>query len=190
MSKSVWRSIEIDDDVFAFIQRKSKPLVESANDVLRRLLLKDLSSNKKRRSSKAKLQPVSDGPLVTSKMFVDSLLRHRFGSNFSLIGGFSYFFEGPNELVYFQNYNKSDAVLWYRIDKRPRSLLNANTTSWLVFTNPSERTAYILPMSKVEAAADNAGWSRDYFEVHIDTRNNHWTELGWDLTKYRRKINP
>ncbi|GAA3180386.1 MULTISPECIES: hypothetical protein [Streptomyces] len=33
------RSIEIDDEVFAFLQSHSEPLVDSPNDVLRRLLL-------------------------------------------------------------------------------------------------------------------------------------------------------
>ncbi|WP_406422756.1 hypothetical protein OH809_09950 [Streptomyces sp. NBC_00873] len=33
------RSIEIDDEVFAFLQSQSEPLVDSPNDVLRRLLL-------------------------------------------------------------------------------------------------------------------------------------------------------
>ncbi|MEU7021614.1 hypothetical protein ABZ990_13260 [Streptomyces sp. NPDC046203] len=35
------RSIEIDDEVFAFLQSRSVPLVDTPNDVLRRLLLKD-----------------------------------------------------------------------------------------------------------------------------------------------------
>ncbi|RSS38728.1 hypothetical protein [Streptomyces sp. WAC08241] len=35
------RSIEIDDEVFAFLQSRSEPLVDTPNDVLRRLLLKD-----------------------------------------------------------------------------------------------------------------------------------------------------
>ncbi|MGW5420202.1 restriction system modified-DNA reader domain-containing protein [Streptomyces sp. NPDC003943] len=33
------RSIEIDDEVFAFLQSQSEPLVDTPNDVLRRLLL-------------------------------------------------------------------------------------------------------------------------------------------------------
>ncbi|MFJ9847227.1 hypothetical protein ACIRYZ_43750 [Kitasatospora sp. NPDC101155] len=33
------RTIEIDDDVFAFLQQHSEPLVDTPNDVLRRLLL-------------------------------------------------------------------------------------------------------------------------------------------------------
>ncbi|OMI40272.1 hypothetical protein [Streptomyces sparsogenes] len=38
------RSIEIDDDVFAFLQRHSEPLVDTPNAVLRRLLLSDEDS--------------------------------------------------------------------------------------------------------------------------------------------------
>lgn len=40
MSKPM-RTIEIDDEVFAYLQRHSEPLVDSPNDVLRRQLLKD-----------------------------------------------------------------------------------------------------------------------------------------------------
>ncbi|GAA2513660.1 hypothetical protein [Streptomyces longisporus] len=39
MSKRM-RTIEIDDEVFAYLQRHSEPLVDSPNDVLRRQLLK------------------------------------------------------------------------------------------------------------------------------------------------------
>ncbi|OKJ03893.1 hypothetical protein AMK18_01505 [Streptomyces sp. CB01249] len=35
------RTIEIDDEVFAFLQHHSEPLVDTPNDVLRRLLLAD-----------------------------------------------------------------------------------------------------------------------------------------------------
>ncbi|MFI9276105.1 hypothetical protein ACIGXM_36305 [Kitasatospora sp. NPDC052896] len=35
------RTIEIDDEVFAFLQQHSEPLVDTPNDVLRRLLLGD-----------------------------------------------------------------------------------------------------------------------------------------------------
>ncbi|MFE9007426.1 hypothetical protein ACFYOY_35800 [Streptomyces sp. NPDC007875] len=38
MSKSM-RTIEIDEEVFAYLQRHGEPLVDSPNDVLRRLLL-------------------------------------------------------------------------------------------------------------------------------------------------------
>lgn len=39
MPEAKWKSIEIDEEVFEFLQRKAKPLIDSANDVLRRLLL-------------------------------------------------------------------------------------------------------------------------------------------------------
>jgi len=38
------RSIEIDDEVFAFLQQHSEPLVDTPNDVLRRLLLGEAES--------------------------------------------------------------------------------------------------------------------------------------------------
>ncbi|MFE5711976.1 hypothetical protein ACFQ7J_14305 [Streptomyces sp. NPDC056501] len=40
------RKIEIDDDVFAYLQRRSEPLVDTPNDVLRRELLGDGKSGK------------------------------------------------------------------------------------------------------------------------------------------------
>ena len=122
-------------------------------------------------------------------MFVRTLLAHRFGGEFSTVKGYSYLFENENTLVYFQNYNKSDPVLWYRIHKQPRSMLRSTEkTAWLVFTNPSERRAFVLPVSAVERAARTSGWKRDYFEVHIDTRDNRWSELDWNLGKYRQIV--
>ncbi|MGW7433306.1 restriction system modified-DNA reader domain-containing protein [Streptomyces sp. NPDC054861] len=38
------RKIEIDDEVFAYLQRHSEPLVDTPNDVLRRALLSDEKS--------------------------------------------------------------------------------------------------------------------------------------------------
>ena len=43
--------IEIDDDVFEFLQKRAVPFVDSPNSILRRLLLKD-------RAVKEKLYPV------------------------------------------------------------------------------------------------------------------------------------
>ncbi|MFJ2781575.1 hypothetical protein [Kitasatospora sp. NPDC087315] len=43
MSRST-RTIEIDDEVFAFLQQHSEPLVDTPNDVLRRLLLGEAES--------------------------------------------------------------------------------------------------------------------------------------------------
>lgn len=187
MAETVWKSIEVDEEVFEFLQRKARPLVESANDVLRRCLLRDRSAPKKPRQAKSKIEHVSGGPLVTSEMFVQMLLAKKFGFGFEQVNGYTYMFERADELVYFQNYNKSDEVLWYRIHKRPRaSLRSADKTAWLIFTNPSERFAYVIPMSAVETAVERAGWSRDYFEVHIDTRDNRWTELDWDISRYRQ----
>jgi hypothetical protein len=186
MGNAKWKSIEIDIEVFEFLQQKATPLIDSANDVLRRLLLKDKGEPRTPRARTMRIELVSGGPLVTSETFAKNLLVQKFGAGFETVSGCSYLFESADSLVYFQNYNKSDPVLWYRIHKRPRAFLKlSNKNTWLVFTNPSERSAYVLPVSAVEKAADSSGWSRDYFELHIDTRDNRWSELDWDLSRYR-----
>lgn len=185
-SKEVWRTIEIDSEVYEQLQNRAQPLVDSANDVLRRLLLKSPATPIKPRASKSKLEAIGGGPLITSEVFVKMLLSSRFGDGFEVVDRFEYMFESASTLVYFQNYNKSDSVLWYRIKERPRQILTTTKKDpWLVFTNPSERSAFVLPVVEVEAAAKRSNWDRDYFEVHIDTRDNRWSELDWDLSKFK-----
>ncbi|MFD5929458.1 hypothetical protein [Streptomyces sp. NPDC060333] len=56
------RSIEIDDEVFAFLQNESEPLVDTPNDVLRRLLLKNEGAGPERRPGD--LMPLLDAGLL------------------------------------------------------------------------------------------------------------------------------
>ncbi|MFF8608431.1 hypothetical protein ACF06X_21105 [Streptomyces sp. NPDC015346] len=57
------RSIEIDDEVFAFLQSRSEPLVDTPNDVLRRLLLKDTALP---RESSGERRPGDLMPFITA----------------------------------------------------------------------------------------------------------------------------
>ena len=184
-------TIEVDDDVFSLLQENARPLLDTPNDVLRRLLL-----NEKQERGTPMLQPsqpdecrsprpASDAP--RSEAFVRQIIAKEFGGGFRRLGRYRMMFQGEDRLVYFQNYNKETDHLWYRVTKDPWKLLKANgRNAWICFTNPAERYAYLIPVADVIAKVHRAGWSRDYLEVNIDPGTSRWTELNWDLSDYRK----
>ena len=180
-----WHTIKVDSDVFLELQRRAVPHVDTANDVLRKLLLKESSSLSRVKQSVHSVKD-RDVPLVDTDTFVRLLLRFRFGNDFELVGQYRYMFESKRQLVYFQNYNKETDQLWYRISKKPRQdLAFSKKQAWLCLTNPAERYAYIIPMEDVEEQARRSKWSRDEFEIHIYPQESRWSELDWNIARYR-----
>ena len=75
MPKSM-RTIEIDDEVFAYLQRHSEPLVDTPNDVLRRELLGSNSAS----ASKTSVRPTGSlMPLIEANLVVagDQVRHHQ-----------------------------------------------------------------------------------------------------------------
>ncbi|MCC8336644.1 hypothetical protein LMJ38_11960 [Streptomyces sp. R1] len=62
------RTIEVDDEVFAYLQRHSEPLVDTPNDVLRRELLKGKkpSSDKTSGRKTGTLMPIIEAGLAAA----------------------------------------------------------------------------------------------------------------------------
>lgn len=62
------RTIEVDDEVFAYLQRHSEPLVDTPNDVLRRELLKDKKPPVDKRSDRktGTLMPIIEAGLAAA----------------------------------------------------------------------------------------------------------------------------
>lgn len=84
MPDTKWRSIEGDQEVFEYRQKKATPLLDSANDVLRRILLNDVSSPKKRRSSKTKIhEDRLVGQIPPSLLSADRYTHEHCGNNYS-----------------------------------------------------------------------------------------------------------
>lgn len=70
------RTIEIDDEVFAYLQRHSEPLVDTPNDVLRRQLLHDKkpSADKAGNRKTGALMPIIEAGLAAAG---DKLRHHQ-----------------------------------------------------------------------------------------------------------------
>jgi len=179
-------SIQVDADVFAFLQKHARPFVDTPNDVLRRLLLgvpEDPTSPEVRMPALVSRSEVSvDG-------FVNELLRQKFGAGFRRRMPYRMMFESTDALVYFQNFNKESDHLWYRITENPWRELQASTTSaWICLSNPAERFAYVLPIAEIQRHVERARWARPYLEVNIDPATSRWTELDWHLDEFFERL--
>lgn len=183
-----WYTIKIDSEVFYMLQRHAQPLVDTANDVLRRILLK-VPQPPLRTPKKSTPRPDYEAPLVDSATFVQFILQDRFGDGFHRFGRYQYMFESSDQIVYFQNYNQKTDLLWYRVTKKPRKdLTSSSKQAWLCLTNPAERYAYIIPIADIEERAESSGWSRDEFEIHIIPRESRWVEIDWNISQYRHDL--
>jgi hypothetical protein len=94
-------------------------------------------------------------------------------------------FESPEQLVYIQNFNKQSMHLWYRITAKPwRELQQSKKKASVCFTNPTERFAYVLPVTEVVSRASRARWTREHLEVNIDPVASRWGELDWKIDSF------
>ena len=185
-------TIEIDDEVFAFLQEKAVPLVDDPNHVLRRLLLSPPERPSGERASRGTTTVREPQATRTTEQirdtdsFVSHVLEAHFGGSFRKRGPYRYLFESPGRLVYFQNFNQSDSdALWYRLRSSALETLRDSSKEAVVcLTNPSDNLFYALPMEEVDRKARAAGWDRDDLEVNVDHSNRRWRELDWDIRKY------
>jgi len=180
-------TIEIDQEVFEFLEQNAQPFVDTnPNDVLRRLLLGDRTIGEKKEFSKGEKQ---NNKLDTDS-FVRQALFKRFGGGFSRVGRFRYMFESAEWLVYFQNFNKKNTTnLWYRLHGSAlQEMILSTKNQALCFTNPAEGIMYVIPIEKVMEKAKDKGWDHDDLEVNIDPSNDRWREMDWDLSEYLEKI--
>ena len=176
--------IEIDNEVFAFLEKNAKPFVDTPNAVLRRLLLKKESANKE--DIMSSLLDVRNK--VSARDFVREVLSKEFGGDFIKIRSYSFMFESDNILIYFQNFNKKNDTLWYTVSKKPLQILKSSSKkSFIGFTNPAERFVYLIPLNHIEKAILESGWDRDYLQVNIDHLSHRWRDLNWDIQNYLKK---
>ena len=61
--------------------------------------------------------------------------------------------------------------------------------AFLIFTNPAENIAYIIPVTEVVRKMKECGWDREALEVNIDHENSYWRELSWDIGSYYQEFN-
>jgi len=179
--------IDVDSEVFAFLQAHATPFVDTPNDVLRRLLLDAPAPNEAKDEGTLMLQATATRPDVDA--FVNHLLQAEFGGGFRRRPPYRLMFESDDSVVYFQNFNKETDHLWYRVTEQPwRYLTTTRKRAWVCFTNPVERFAYVVPVEDIEKQVQRANWDRPYLEVNIDPASSRWTELDWNLDGYRRQL--
>jgi len=183
MSKQI--TIEIDSEVFEFLQRSATPLVDTPNDVLRRLLLPKSPEGSKEGPRMVAPAPMVIRPPGNADAFVGEFLKREFGPGFNRRGRLRLMFESPEQLFYIQNFNKQSLRLWYRVTENPwRELQLTKKQAWLCFTNPAERFAYVLPVDEVLNRVKRANRSRDYLEVNIDPVASRWVEFDWKIESF------
>ena len=191
--------IEIDDDVFEFLQKRAVPFVDSPNSILRRLLLKD-------RAVKEKLYPVpnpkssdviTDMPLRSLQDredkngfadFISFILKEEFKEDFHKKASYRMMFESSGYLVYMQNFNKDSDRMWFSIMEKPlKELKKTGKKAFICLTNPAKHIAYMIPVKDIEEQIRKSGWSRNHLTANINHRSSRWIELDWNIKDYLKK---
>src|SRR5438445_50980 len=165
--------IEVDPEVFSHLQRHARPLLDSPNDVLRRLLLGNTPGSPPQSHPSASPEQQVSTTLFRApadvESFVQSLLRSNFKGTFRHRSPYRMMFESEADLVYFQNFNKESDHLWYRITDSPwKDLRSSRKAAWVALTNPTEGFAFVIPAKDIQDRCQRQGWTRAYLEVNID----------------------
>lgn len=187
--------IEVDDDVMAHLTNHARPFKDTPNSVLRKLLLghdtsSPLATN---RAMTIQAAPATSRLPLTAKQspgsFVAEILADEFGEQFKVRSPYQMMFESDLRLVYFQNFNKAGTSnLWFRLHPKPmQALRSSRKPSFVIFTNPADRYAFVLPLTDLDARIHQNGWTRPELEVNIDPATLRWREFDWDLSPYRKQ---
>jgi hypothetical protein len=187
-------TIEIDGEVFKMLQDLAEPLVDTPNSVLRGLLLSrkgvpetlEIKSVTKRLGS-------GYGREVDTKS-TESYIRQVWSTKFKgqprQVRGYRMMFESEADIVYFQNFNKTDAEnLWFRLNSAPlRTMKSKKQKAWVCFTNPADNYGFLIPLTEIEKKIDASGWSREDWEVNIHVSESKWRELDWRLDQFEFQL--
>jgi len=178
--------IDIDKEVFEFLQKNAKPFVDTPNTVLRRLLqIGNKSSLQKNEVKSAMSMPDKKTSQIDTNEFVQIVLNKEFTEEFRKKSPYRYMFESANRLIYFQNFNQESATLWYRINEKSlRVLKDSSKKCFLCLTNPAESIAYLIPLEEIEKQIVSSKYERDYLEINIDHISRKWKELDWNIKQF------
>jgi hypothetical protein len=190
-------NIAVDGEIFKFLQDNARPFIDTPNSVLRRLLLdKDNKNTAQLPSVSGEIigEPLPGGRdarrdvLRKSIQFVRYLLQTEFKEEFERRQPYRFMYESKNYLLYFQNFNKENDRLWYRVAAIPfKELKLSSKKAFICLTNPAEKIAYLIPVKEIEATIKTTGWDRDYLEINIDHMSKRWIELDWNIEKYLKR---
>ena len=177
--------IDIDQEVFEFLQKNAKPFVDTPNMVIRRLLHIGKFSSTPKSEVKSTMEPTGTSTGMDTNEFVSTVLSKDFPEGPQRKSPYRFMFESASSLIYFQNFNKDSATLWYRINQKPFKVLkDSRKKCFICLTNPAEGVAYLIPLEEIEKKLITSKWSRDYLEINIDHVSSKWKELDWDIKQY------
>jgi len=183
--------IEIDKEVYEFMEKNARPFVDTPNTVLRRLLGFDNRTRSQITEERPfRSEPVSELHTMQRNRneFISTVLAKEFGERFRKKAQYQFMFESSNVLIYFQNFNKESATLWYRINEKPFNMLReTNKKSFICLTNPAEGIAYLIPIEAIERQITLSKWEKKYLEINIDNVSRKWKELDWDIEQFMKE---
>lgn len=122
--------------------------------------------------------------------FIEQILEEEYGGPFRVRPPYRTMYQDEEHLIYFQNFNRAGtANLWYRLKGTAMDTLTSDRRrAYVVFTNPADRFAYLIPVGDLETQVRKVGWEREDLEVNIDPGTDRWRELEWDLSEYLRRF--
>lgn len=108
-------------------------------------------------------------------------------------GAFRTMFESDQRLLYFLNFNKPGATnLWYKVPSTAlRALIEATKPAHIVFTNPAERVAWIVPVADLRTRYEDVTGARlgdADVDLNVDVRGDRLRELEWSIEDHRREV--
>ncbi len=179
--------IDVDQEVFEFLQKNAIPFVDTPNTVLRRLLKIGKSDSAK--TTKGTRSAMTTKNKTTSSIdtndFVKIILDKELPEGYQRKSPYRFMFESNTRLIYFQNFNQPSATLWYRITNKPLKVLRESEKKcFICLTNPAEGIAYQIPLEDIESKLVSSNWNRDYLEINIDHVSHKWKELDWNIKQY------
>ena len=183
------QKIDIDQEVFQALEARVSRFGDSPNSVLRDLLGLNVKESISRRPP-LQSSSLGAGRIISSREFVEKVLLHEFGRGFARRGRFTYLLENKDNLVYFQNFNKTHFKAWYRITSARRDLEDSKKKVFLCFTIPAENHYYLIPYTDVQKQVRRVNWTRPELEVNIDRVRSSWTGLKWDISEYKKTLPP
>lgn len=179
-------TIEVDDEVFQYLQSKAIPFVDSPNTVLRNILLSDSKPFKQRHPVSNQIAGKTTGK--SSEIFTKEVLNKEYSEEFMVNLPYRMMYKSENHLIYFQNFNKNNDNLWYRITVKPFELLKGSPQkSYICLTCPPDKIAYLIPIKDIQNQITKSNWDRDYLEINIDYRYSRWRELDWNIKHYLKE---